>query len=94
MGFPKQEDWRGVPFPSPRDLPDPGIKPTSHALAGGFFTTELPGEKMVSDSKLCPVFPKVKALSGDLIIRSLFFLPGGPAEKSRIFSYSGQVLLR
>ena len=68
MGFPKQEDWRGVPFPSPRDLPDTGIKPTSHALAGGFFTTELPGEKMVPDSKLCPVFPKVKALSGDLIL--------------------------
>ncbi|KAI4578137.1 hypothetical protein MJG53_010992 [Ovis ammon polii x Ovis aries] len=37
---------------------------------------------------------EVKALSGDLIIGSLLFLPGGPAEKSRIFSYSGQFLLR
>ena len=44
MGFPKQEYWSGLPFPSPRDLPDPGIKPMSPALAGGFFTTELPGK--------------------------------------------------
>ena len=29
-------EW--VPFPSPGDLPDPGIEPTSPALAGGFFT--------------------------------------------------------
>ena len=28
MGFPRQEYWSGFPFPSPRDLPDPGIKPT------------------------------------------------------------------
>ena len=40
-GFPRQEYWSGLPFPSSGDLPDPGIKPTSHmspALAGGFFT--------------------------------------------------------
>ena len=34
----------GMPFPSPGDLPYPGIKPTSPALAGGFFTTESPGK--------------------------------------------------
>ena len=44
MGFPKQEYWSGLPFPSPRDLPDPGIEPMSPALAGGFFTTEPPGK--------------------------------------------------
>ena len=33
----------GFPFPSPGDLPDPGIKPESPALASGFFTTEAPG---------------------------------------------------
>ena len=37
--------WRGLPFPSPGDLPDPGIEPMSSALAGGFFTTE-PSEKL------------------------------------------------
>ena len=34
----------GLPFPSPRDVPDPGIKPVSPALAGGFFTTEPQGK--------------------------------------------------
>ena len=44
MGFPRQEYWSGLPFPSPRDLPDSGIKPTSPALADGFFTPEPPGK--------------------------------------------------
>ena len=46
MGFSPQEYWRGLPFPSPEDFPDPGIKPMSlalPALAGNFFTTEPPG---------------------------------------------------
>ena len=34
--------WTGLPFPSPGDLPNPGIEPVSHALAGGFFTTTPP----------------------------------------------------
>ena len=41
--FSRQEYWSGLPFPSPGDLPDPGIEPTSLALAGGFFTTAPPG---------------------------------------------------
>ena len=32
MGFPRQEYWDGLPFPSPGNLPDPGIKPVSPAL--------------------------------------------------------------
>ena len=46
MGFSRQVYWSGLPFPPPRDLPRPGVKhasPGSPALAGGFFTTELPG---------------------------------------------------
>ena len=39
MVFPWQEYWNGLPFPSPEDFPDPGIKPVSPVLAGGFFTT-------------------------------------------------------
>ena len=31
MGFPRQEDWSGLPFPSPRGLPDPGIELASLA---------------------------------------------------------------
>ena len=44
MGFPRQEYWSGLPFPSPGDLPDPGIEPSSPALAGWFFTIEPPGK--------------------------------------------------
>ena len=46
MGFPRQKHWSGLLFPFPGDLPNPGIKPASlalPALAGGFFTTEPPG---------------------------------------------------
>ena len=43
MGFPRQEYWSGLPFPSPGDLPHLGIEPVSPALAGGLFTTEPPG---------------------------------------------------
>ena len=32
MGFPRQKYWNGLPFPSPGDLPDPGIKPRSLAM--------------------------------------------------------------
>ena len=39
MGFSRQEYWSGLPFPSPGDLPDSGIKSVSPALAGAFFTT-------------------------------------------------------
>ena len=42
MGFPRQEYWSGLSCPSPRVLPDQGIKPSSlisPPLVGGFFTT-------------------------------------------------------
>ena len=39
-GSSKQEYWSGLPCPSPGDIPNPGIKPMSPALAGRFFTTE------------------------------------------------------
>ena len=38
MGFPRQENWSGLLFPSLGDLPDPGIKPACPELADGFFT--------------------------------------------------------
>ena len=41
MRFSRQEYWNGVPFPSPGDLPDPGIKPRSPALQADSFPTEL-----------------------------------------------------
>ena len=47
MEFSRQEYRSGLPFPTPRDLPDPVTKPASvesPALAGGFFTTAPPGK--------------------------------------------------
>ena len=49
MGFPRQEYWSGLPFPSPGDLPDPGIEPVSLAsptLVSVFFTTAPPGKPL------------------------------------------------
>ena len=51
MGLFRQEYWSGLPFPTSRDLPNPGIEPESPAgpaVAGGFFTTEPPGKPAVT----------------------------------------------
>ena len=45
--FSREEYWIGLPFPTPGDLPEPGIEPkslVSRALAGRFFTTAPPGK--------------------------------------------------
>ena len=44
MGFSREEYWSGLPFPSPGDLPDPGIKPRSPALRAETLTSEPPGK--------------------------------------------------
>ena len=44
IGFPRQAYWSRLASPSPGDLSDPGVEPTSPALASGFFTTEPPGK--------------------------------------------------
>ena len=41
MGFSRQQYWSGLPFPSPGDLPDPGIEPGSPALQADSLPTEL-----------------------------------------------------
>ena len=56
MGFPRQEYWSGLPFPSPEDLPDPGIELMSPELAGRFSATEPPKKPylLTPNSKLMP----------------------------------------
>ena len=46
MGFLRQEYYSGLSFPSPGDLPDPGMEPASPALAGEFFITEPAGKSL------------------------------------------------
>ena len=42
----RQEYWSGLPFPSPRDLPNPGIKPGSPAFQADSLTSEPPGKPL------------------------------------------------
>jgi hypothetical protein len=50
MGFPKQEHWSRLPFPSPGDLPFPGIKPMLPTLTGRFFTNDPPEKSKTQKS--------------------------------------------
>ena len=55
MGFSRQEYWSGLPFPSPGDLPNPGIEPRSLALQADFLPSEPPGKTYVMYI-LAPIF--------------------------------------
>ena len=74
MGFSRQEYWRGLPFPSPGDLPQPGTKPVFPALAGKFFTTE-PAGKLRRDLR-------------DIVIFTPPTAPPAPAPHERVESNS------
>ena len=45
--FSRQEYWSGLPFPSPEDLPNPGIKPGSPALQADALSSEPPGKPVI-----------------------------------------------
>ena len=55
MGFSRQEYWSGLPFPSPGDLPDPGIEPVSPTLQVDYLLSEPQreecGEKFVFNKR-------------------------------------------
>ena len=55
MEFSRQEYWSGLPFPSPRDLPNPGIKPISY-ISGRFFTVWATREAQISWFQI-PILP-------------------------------------
>ena len=78
MGFPRQEYWNGLPFPSPRDLSDPEIEPMSPALPGRFFTTETPGkesEDIYLSESLCTAeqYCKLTTLINYINFKNSFF---------------------
>ena len=52
MGFSRQECWSGLPFPSPGDLPDPGIEPGSPTLQTDALPSEPPGKPPVAVIRL------------------------------------------
>ena len=47
MGFSRQEYWGGLPFPSPGDLPDPGIEPWSPSFQADALTSKPPGKPLI-----------------------------------------------
>ena len=65
MGFSRQEYWSGLPFPSPGDLPDPGIEPGSSASQADALPSEPPG----------------KPFSSQVNVSSLRKHPGHPLEE-------------
>ena len=75
MAFSSQEYWSGVSFLSPGDLPNPGVKTVSLALAGKFFTTEPPGKPILSIKKYinvqCSLFPMASTI-GNLFFSSRY----------------------
>ena len=64
MGFPRQEYWSGLPFPSPGDLPNPGTEPMSPSLAGRFFSNwaTRKAQYMVGIQKIFKPFPSLNCL--------------------------------
>ena len=56
MGFSRQEYWSGFPFPSPRDLPNPGVEPGSPALQADALSSEPPGKPKFIARIICEFF--------------------------------------
>ena len=57
MGFSRQEYWSGLPFPSPGDLPNPGIEPRCPTLEADALTSEPPGKPRIQlDHSILPCF--------------------------------------
>ena len=78
-GFSRQEYWTGLPFPSPGDLPNPGIKPGSPTLEADALTSEPPGKpqgRQEGQVNTCP--------SLSLILQPLLFPTGENSFRNQI----------
>ena len=64
VGFSRQEYWSGLPFPFPRDLPDPGVEPGSPTLQADSLLSELLGR--VLKKELFQASPSFMVASGVL----------------------------
>ena len=80
MEFSRQEYWSEQPFPSPGDLPDPGIEPVSPALQAGSLPSEPPGKPQKTIS-CCKYFQVPADSRGDVLMSSLLQpFTGGPGQ--------------
>ena len=74
MGFSRQEYWSGLPFPSPGDIPDPGIVPRSPTLQADALISEPPGKSTQSRLTLCnPMDYTVHGILQDRILEWVVF---------------------
>ena len=67
MGFSKQEYWSGLPFPSPGDLPDPGIEPRSPSLQADALPSEPPGKQSVHSLVTLKIYIKATGIFYTLV---------------------------
>ena len=75
MGFSRQEYWSGLPFPSPGDLPNPGIEPRSPTLQADALISEPPGKH---SQNLVPLYLDVKEVDSFRIIVTHYYTLGLP----------------
>ena len=68
LGFPRQEHWRGLPFPPPGNLPDPGIKTTSLALEADAFLSHQGSLRIQEEDDPIHTVTRRKGISQELII--------------------------
>ena len=74
MGFPKQEYWSGLPFPSPGDLCDPRIEPEAPVLAYGFFTAEPPEKPVYKVNKRNSTYFTENNIKDDMLLKIIVIL--------------------
>ena len=74
MGFSRQECWSGLPFPSPGDLPNPGIKPRTAALQTDSLPTETQGK--IKMHKRAKTLEEDSHRRGFYVIKRGSILPG------------------
>ena len=86
MGFSRQEYWSGLPFPSPGDLPHPGIGPMllmSPAFAGRFFTTSAAWEALTDKGLVSKIYKQLMMLNS---IKTNNLLKKWAADLNKYFS--------
>ena len=94
MGFSRQEYWSGLPFPSPGDLPDPGIEPGSPTLQADPLTSEPPGkapnylywvwQSEESEPRVEPEDPWIRRKVKEADPQSCVWLPSSEQPKSSL----------
>ena len=73
VGFPRQEYWSGLPFPSPGDLPDPGIEPSSPELqVDSLPLSQGKAHKLIAYKQILRPHSRLWLLSLHIILTGLF----------------------